>query len=466
VKFAHHLMQEYFAAETLLRRWQAGGDLGGLWRAPSGVDEMPPAQRGEWDPLPGPPTTGWEETTILAAGLYPALVEAVQPVNPALAARCLLESGAEENHARRARSQADLLRRLGDVAVHVRSRSEAGLLLGRLGDPRFPVETIGGVRVILPPTVPIDGGKATIGSEKRDELADSDEMPRHDVTLAAYAIGRYPVTNAEYACFMAASGYEDERCWTASGRHWLRGEPVPGEEDPADWWIRTWRRFKADPAELDRLVAAGTITKREADNPWRILIGWNEERVVAQVREWYPQGEAVRKPRFWQDAAFDNPSQPVVGVCWYEAMAYANWLAAITGQPFRLPTEPEWEWAARRGGRLYAWEGGWDAGRLNSLEGEDRVMRTTPVGAYPQGATPDGICDLCGNVWEWTATRYAEYPYRAAADLENPDAVGLRIARGGGWAANRKMVRCASRGWNDPRRRDNDLGFRLARTSL
>ena len=88
----------------------------------------------------------------------------MQPVNPALAARCLLESGAEENAGRRARSQADLRRRLGDVAVHVRSRIEAGLLLGRLGDPRFPVETVGGVKVILPPLVEIAGGKATIGS--------------------------------------------------------------------------------------------------------------------------------------------------------------------------------------------------------------------------------------------------------------------------------------------------------------
>ncbi len=114
---------------------------------------------------------------------------------------------------------------------------------------------------------------------------------------------------------------------------------------------------------------------------------------------------AQPEPRFWQDAAFNNPSQPVVGVCWYEAMAYAAWLAAVSGQPYRLPSEPEWEWAARRGGRPFPWGDGWDASRLNSLEGDDRVMRTTPVGAYPHATTPDGIYDLSGNVWEWTATR-------------------------------------------------------------
>ena len=94
--------------------------------------------------------------------------------------------------------------------------------------------------------------------------------------LAPYAIGCFPVTNAEYACFMKDSGYTDERHWTEGGRCWLRGEKVPGEDDPADWWLQTWRRFKADPGELDRLVASGQMTRRDADNPWRILIAWSE----------------------------------------------------------------------------------------------------------------------------------------------------------------------------------------------
>ena len=237
-------MQEYFAAEALLRRLVQGEDLSDLWRVASLEDEMPPAERGEWDPLPGPPTSGWEQTTILAAGLDPALYDAVQPVNPALAARCLLESGAERNEERIAQSQDDLLGRLGNVAIHVRSRIEAGLLLGRLGDPRFPVETVNGVKVILPPMAEIEGGAVKIGSGLWQLLRErqADESPRHTVTLLPYAIGRYPVTNAEYACFMAAGGYEEERYWTEGGRYWLRGEQVPGEEDPADWWMQTWRQ--------------------------------------------------------------------------------------------------------------------------------------------------------------------------------------------------------------------------------
>jgi formylglycine-generating enzyme required for sulfatase activity len=360
------------------------------------------------------------------------------------------------------RISALLLDRLNAPAVHLRSRIEAGLWLGRLDDPRFPVETIAGVRVILPPVAPIAGGKATIGSNWLDRLADTDEKPRHAVPLAAYALGRYPVTNAEFACFVDAGGYEDASLWTAGGQHWRRGEPVPGEDDPADWYLDNWRRFKDDPDEIDRRIKSGWMTQRDADQMWRILVEWPEDQVIALVRRWYPQGEIVREPRYWKDDAFNNRSQPVVGVTWYEAMAYAAWLARITGQGWRLPTEPEWEWAARRGGRIYPWGSRWDAARLNSLEG--RVMRTTPVGAYPHGATPDGLHDLAGNVWEWTATLAVDYPYRADGTREDADQPGIRIARGGGWAAVRKMVRGAYRYWIDPWDWLNDLGYRLART--
>ncbi len=462
VKFIHHLLQEYFAAEEMLRRVMAGEAMTERWQVFSREEEMPTAERGQWDPLPEPPTNGWEQTTILAAGLYPPLIDAVQPVNPALAARCLLELGDEAHPAQKEPSRRALLARLGNVAIHLRSRMEAGLLLGRLGDPRFPVETVNGVAVILPPLVEIAAGRAEIGSDPSDAEADDDERPRHRVELAAYAIGRYPVTNAEYECFLKAGGYADERYWSAGGKYWLRGEAVPGEDDPADLYLRTWQRFKDDPSEIDRWIRQGFMTERDADNMWRILITWSEDRVLAQIREWYPQGEVVRQPRFWDDLAFNNPSQPVVGVCWYEAVAYANWLADVTGTAWRLPSEAEWEWAARRGGRSFPWGNGWDETKLNSLEG--RVMRTTPVGVYPQGATPDGIHDLAGTIWEWTATRYAGYPYSPDADLENLDATGIRIARGGGWSANRKMVRCAYRVRYLPWDGFDNGGYRLART--
>ncbi|RLT43615.1 MAG: NACHT domain-containing protein [Chloroflexi bacterium] len=447
LRFIHHLLQEYFAAEEMLRRKRAGEELTRLWRVPSRVEEMPAAERGQWDPLPEPPTSGWEQTTILASGLYPALIDAVQPVNPALAARCLLELGDDSDAGQKERSQTALLERLGTIAIHLRSRMEAGLLLGRLGDPRFPVETVNGVKVILPQMVEIAGGQAEIGSDTDDAEADDDERPRHSVELAAYAIGRYPVTNAEYACFMNAGGYEEDRYWSVGGKYWLRGESVPGEDDPADSYIRMLqRRLRDYSSEIGRWVERGLMTYGD---------------VAAQVHEWFPRGEAVREPRYWVDGALNNPSQPIVGVCWYEAVAYAKWLSEVTGTTYLLPSEPEWEWAARRGGCVFPWGRGWDETKLNSLEG---CVVPMPVGGYLQGATPDGIHDLAGNVWEWTATRYTVYPYDPDADLENLDATGVRILRGGQWLANRKHERCADRDGNDAWFLFSHNGFRLART--
>ncbi|MCB0151850.1 MAG: SUMF1/EgtB/PvdO family nonheme iron enzyme, partial [Caldilineaceae bacterium] len=377
VRFVHHLLQEYFAAEELLRRHDAGDDLADRWRVPWKEREMPPAPRGEWDPLPPPPPTGWEQTTILAASLYPDLVDAVLAVNPALAARCEIElrgargEGREEGRGARGELRHEdapgvqpdpaadnpdlaprnsplappaepaprpsqlapaLLERMASPAVHLRSHIEAGLLLGRLGDPRFAVERVQGVRVILPPAVRIAGGKATIGSGRwpPDSLADKDEKPRHDVMLAPYALGRYPVTNAEYACFMAAGGYDDETLWTAGGRYWRRGEPVPGEDDPVDWYIDQWRRNRERPARIAELLKQGVYTPRGAEQ-WNELVTWDEERYTALIRSWYPLGQQFTQPRYWDDDTLTSPSQPVVGITWYEAAAYAAWLARLTG---------------------------------------------------------------------------------------------------------------------------------------
>lgn len=475
-KFAHHLLQEYFAAEALLRRHQAGADLSALWRVPSGVHEMPPAARGEWDPLPGPPTSGWEQTTILAAGLYPALIAAVQPVNPALAARCWLASSPPSNlrtgeggvgdanlpapdGVRQGLQQA-LLARLGNVAIHLRSRIEAGLLLGHLGDPRFALETIKGVQVILPPMVEIPAATATIGSGWWDRQARQDEKLRHTVTLAAYALGRYPVTNAEYACFMAAGGYEDERYWTAGGQYWLRGEPVPEEEDPVDVLMSTWRQYKNQPEQIDIEIKQGHRTERDR-SLWIQRLAWTEQDALRIFRSLYPL-QRFHQPRFWKDETFSNPNQPVVGICWYEAIAYTNWLTEVTENRYRLPTEAEWEWASHRNVRRYPWGWRWNENKLNSIE--NAVLFTTPVGCYPQGATRELIYDLVGNVWEFTSTLWKPYPYNLLDGRENLDVHGMRVQRGGGWAASRKNTRCASRYAGRPNSAVHSLGYRLART--
>ena len=88
---------------------------------------------------------------------------------------------------------------------------------------------------------------------------------------------------------MAAGGYENEDYWSTGGQYWLRGEPVPGEKDPLDWWIPTWKRFKANPSEIDEMIKQGEMTEHDADQRWRVLITQSKEQVIEKVREWYPR---------------------------------------------------------------------------------------------------------------------------------------------------------------------------------
>jgi formylglycine-generating enzyme required for sulfatase activity len=132
----------------------------------------------------------------------------------------------------------------------------------------------------------------------------------------------------------------------------------------------------------------------------------------------------------------------VVLVSWHDAVAYCNWLAEVTGKPYHLPSEAEWEKGGRGSdGRIYPWGNQWDAKRCNSEEGSKGG--TTPVGAYPHGASPHGLLDMAGNVWEWTRSLWGEdwqkpsfkYPYDpddGREDLNAPASV-CRVLRGGSW---------------------------------
>ena len=174
--------------------------------------------------------------------------------------------------------------------------------------------------------------------------------------------------------------------------------------------------------------------------------------------------ESVRReqPAFWSDARWSGENRlPVIGVSWFEAVAYCHWLGEKTGQRYRLPAEAEWEKAARgTDGRLFPWGNEFDSSRCNTQVSE--IERTVPVGQYsPLGESPYGCAEMAGNVSEWTLSQYRSYPYDGDDGRNNEDGDEPRVIRGGSWFKHVLRARTAARGMNDPFFSDNDVGFRL-----
>jgi formylglycine-generating enzyme required for sulfatase activity len=160
----------------------------------------------------------------------------------------------------------------------------------------------------------------------------------------------------------------------------------------------------------------------------------------------------------------DKQDHPVVYVSWDDAVAYCHWLSKTTGLVYRLPTEAEWEKAARgTDGRIYPWGNQWDGRRCNTPEGG--LNDTTPVGTYPDGASPYGLLDMVGNVWEWCATKWGKsYPYEVGEDEWYEDYLEgdvRRALRCGSFYDYRSYARCASRWFDSYWFRDRDIGFRV-----
>jgi formylglycine-generating enzyme required for sulfatase activity len=231
---------------------------------------------------------------------------------------------------------------------------------------------------IEPELVLIPAGEFLMGSDPaQDGRAYDAEQPQHGVYLPAYHIGRTPVTNAQYAAFVEATGHKVPKGW-------VDGKPREGKED-----------------------------------------------------------------------------FPVVYVSWRDAMAYCEWLSEKSGQACRLPSEAEWEKAARgTDGEIYPWGNVWEPDRCNSTEsGPDDA---TLVIAHPKGASPYGILDMAGNVWEWTGSLYRPYPYDPNDGREDPKRLdGERALRGGAYYSSARRVRCAYRDSGDVDDWRGNYGFRV-----
>lgn len=168
---------------------------------------------------------------------------------------------------------------------------------------------------------------------------------------------------------------------------------------------------------------------------------------------------------YWDGTTLDPwiQNQPVHGVSWDEAVGYCDWLANETGRPYRLPTEEEWEKAARgTDGRRFPWGNTFGYTSANVWEGG--VAAPTPVGVYPDGVSPYGALDMAGNVAEWTASHLSTYSGSSGGDVVASQVAEYgryRVVRGGCWRDIKQWARCASRG-NPEGPHTHALGFRLA----
>lgn len=170
------------------------------------------------------------------------------------------------------------------------------------------------------------------------------------------------------------------------------------------------------------------------------------------------QERACRAPNVVDPSENVTARHPVVGVSWYDANKYCEWVGK------RLPTEAEWEYAARTPRfRAFPWDGAFDPSKVN-LRGEaDGHARTAPVGSFPKGASGTGLLDMAGNVAEWTADWY-ETTYYQKSPKKNPRgpeaSTGSKVVRGGSWSDNDYLTRATARLGMDPNLSNDAVGFR------
>jgi iron(II)-dependent oxidoreductase len=254
----------------------------------------------------------------------------------------------------------------------------------------------------------VPAGPFTMGTSI-DAWALDNERPAHEVHVDAFFIDTAPVTNAQYLAFLEAGGYDDPRFWSEEG------------------WAY---RVKAD---------------------------------LTAPRFWVRDGAGWLRNRFGHVEPIP-PDEPVVHVCFHEAQAYATWAGR------RLPTEPEWEKAARFDpatgrSRRFPW-GDEDPGPEHANLGQ-RHLSPAPVGAYPEGVSPLGVHQLIGDVWEWLDTDFHGYPGFEAFPYREYSEVffgsDYKMLRGGSFGTDPAACRATFRNWDYPIRRQIFAGFRCAR---
>lgn len=257
--------------------------------------------------------------------------------------------------------------------------------------------------------------------------------------------------------------------------------------------IKNWIEQRAQAMEALVRIGAGFWTMPYGEPEWVKIppgTGWMgsnhgraNERPLHQIKldafliarvpitnaqyHLFLQATGHRAPQYWRE---DRPprgleSHPVTYVSWHDALAYCLWLSRETGKPVSLPSEAQWERAARgdKDQREYPWGDRFEATWCNS--GALELGATTPVGIFPEGASQFGCLDMVGNIWEWTSSLMGDYPYpkRVSARQAREDltARGDRVLRGGAFDYDPVLMRCACRSGGNPDGLSPVVGFRV-----
>lgn len=473
-RWSHQLWQEFFAARALRDAVTGEGRLPADLAAPQPEPMDWEARSTNFEPLPGPGVNAWDECVQLAVAQSAQplawLAELQAQGNLALAGRAAVLDAQRlrqlpNGPATLAALQTRLRGRSEDVAMDLRQRIEAAELAHELGDERYDVtrDAQGRERWRVPKPerwITVPAGFYTLGSADGDETERGPDGQPLRLWLDAFQMAFAPVTNAEFRCFMEAGGYTDERWWPGEANTWRLGKMKREAERLFIALISEdslpWDAIPFLPPALKDLF-------RVARQGGAAAVAALAEHLGNLQLQDNPAKGAL--PLMWIAPDFNHPAQPIVNVSWFEAHAYALWLSHATSQSIRLPTEAQWE-AAARGLAARRWPWTADAApqrhQINSFEAGVRC--TTPVGLFTTSSTPEGMADLAGNVWEWTASVCASSLQAEANAYASPDSNAPRATRGGSWITPATAARAGYRCFNIRDNRSADMGFRVVRT--